>query len=250
MREAVETFLQERTPGARIPFISSDLTPTILAGFEGLISHLQDLPPAEWAKWQAHMPEDDEPEDGLIVRSRGEGKDPKMYWQWRPRTFGPLRQNGARFTPELTTFIVACKQLHRRCVDTSVRFAQEMDRQMPGYNFAGHMSSYVQHVLRILRYDASATTAARNHVDKCFLTLHLAESRDGLWVWGKPVSDIQDQAIVFPGLKAEIMTGKRILAAEHKVIQTPGVTATRWSVVFFAHTDTPLPQNVEHLTHR
>ncbi len=250
MREAVETFLRERTPGARIPFVTSDLVPSVVDGLHALLADLRDQPPDAWGKWQAHHRDDDEPEDGLIVRGQGTGKDPKVYWQWRPRTFQMLRQNHAAFTPARTDFIVACQQMYRRCRDISIHFAREMDAALPGYGFAREVESYSQHVLRILSYDPVPGLVARRHVDKCFFTLHVAESRDGLTLWDQPVRDLRDEAIVFPGLKAELMTGKRIAAAEHAVEQGAGVTDRRWSVVFFAHTSYKLPQNAEHLTRR
>lgn len=250
MREAAEMFLRERTPGARIPLLSSDLVPHVVGGLDRLLASLRDQPPAEWAKWQAHTPEDDEPEDGLIVRDQGTGKDPKAYWQWRPRTFNLLRQNGARISPERMAFIGACQQLHRRCTATAIQFVRTLDDAVPGHGFGGRVASFGQHVLRVLTYEPVAGAVARRHVDKCFLTLHLAENRDGLEVWDQPVRGIQDEAIVFPGLKAEGMSGKRILAAEHLVCQPSDAVGRRWSAVFFVHTDYALPRNAEHLTRR
>lgn len=248
MREAVETFLRERTPGARIPFKTSDVLPEVMTGFRELL----DLPHDVRDRWAITDAGDDKPDDGLVVREGG-SHDFKAFFHFRPRLLKLLRHAGVRINKRQLDWIAACRELHTRCTACGVEVAGWLDAYFAGLSgghaprFQAQARAMTQHPLRLLSYDLRPGTIAQAHVDQSLLTLHLWDNYPGLRLWGEPITPVPDECVAFSGAKAELLSREfgpalpRIVAATHDVVQDPSATGRREAAVFFLHVPMMLP---------
>lgn len=248
MQEAVETFLQERTPGARIPFATSHLLPKVLEGFQ----YLLELSEAERKKWAITAPGDEEPDDGLVVKEGGTS-DYKAFFHFRPRLYKLLRRDGVRITHHQLNWLGECRNLHTACVARGIEIAGWLDAHFASLDTKVYLHlqrevrAMIQHPLRLLSYDLRPGTIAQPHVDQSLLTMHLWDNYPGLRLWGTPITPVPDECIVFPGAKMELATrdlpppAPRVMAATHDVFQDKSQRDRRMAAVFFLHTPMELP---------
>lgn len=143
---------------------------------------------------------DGEPDLGLIFKAKGQLKlnprpdeiaegrlrydSTKAVHHFNPRLLAYLGRTSGVIEKHAEFFLESAR-LHAATVLLVIELAEEMDRRMPGYNFAERvrMMEY-EHKSRLLHYlcDGPTQAIATRHRDKCFITPHARSSRGGLWL--------------------------------------------------------------------
>lgn len=237
---AVAEFL--RTGRARLPLATSHIVPRVIAAVAKLI---QD--PARDA-WGLYVPrpaaEPGDKDDGLIRRSQQYVGDPttdnKWFFHFRLTLKKDLEAAGVDTSGHEDLFD-ACQELFTINLGGALAFADAYDLQAPGLDLKHRLLTAVEpHVLRVLFYDQGAMMA-RPHIDRDALTLHVAESRPGLRIGPERERYVTspDEALIFPGRKFAELTGGKVPALLHDVLDDSVGAITneqRWSIVFFTHT--------------
>lgn len=235
-----------------VPFRSSHVAHLLLEGLRNLIV----LPHHITEQWKFDLQGMGKPDDGLI-RKAGEnygiegvsGKyDKKWYFHFRRYIPGLLLNRGVDIA-KFEEWLGVCDVFYAQCERFFTNFTQALDIVLPGHYFHELLcEGKGGHVLRLLDYDLSSVgdspIIAKPHKDKNFITIHVAEGRPGLrFEVESGVCRIpQDTALIFPGIKAEALTGGTLKALYHWVEETDFTTdEKRWSVVFFGNTITSLP---------
>ena len=223
---------------AAVPDLDPGLPGAVARGLERLLASRDPASLAAWCVHTARDPEYPEPDDGLI---RKDAFDRKCYFHFRPDLQYLLHaKNGVSLTETERIWFDACMALHARCANAAKMIARGMDRQRPGFAFEARLNAHAdQHTLRIVRYDAGYTTAARWHVDRCAFTLHVAESEPGLVVragWDEQLcaSPRAPNVMLFSGKTLERITRGAIPALWHGAKDQSRCTRPRWAIVFFA----------------
>ena len=240
INRGVKTFLEERK--VLLPFFSYDTVPLLAPGLKRIIA----LPDEERALWTVDKEGLGKPDDGL-VRKDGGIYDKKWYFHYRQGLPADLASRGLDLHPYFK-WLNAQRTLHRRCREFILQFAQALDLEMSGFDFARRLSEgHEKHVLRTLLYDPpepGQIELAQEHFDKSSITLQLGESHPGLWIDSRDKKYVvpENHTLVFAGVKLESRTEGKIKASLHGVIEEkPAVAKQRWSIIFFAHTLDPVP---------
>ncbi|MCH8330147.1 MAG: hypothetical protein IH946_02010 [Bacteroidetes bacterium] len=159
-------------------------------------------------------------------------------------------QNHAMFA-EYQKWLNACGKLLKKCRVKVREFVEELDRQLPGYNFVEYFcndATLNDDVLRIIHYRKTRPDTkliARRHRGKAGFVLALSENYPGLqglihnsWI---PLSSRPNCPLIFAGLKMEQITNEKIKALDHEAIHVKGAEKVqRRSIVAFVN-----PKGVE-----
>lgn len=237
-----------------VPFRSSHVAHLLLEGLRDLIA----LPDYIREQWKFDLQGMGKPDDGL-VRKDGENYevegasgnyDKKWYFHFRRYLPGLLLNRGVDIA-KFEEWLAVCDVFYAQCERFFTNFTQALDRVLPGHYFYELLcEGKGGHVLRLLDYDlfsvGGSPIIAKPHKDKNFITIHILEGRPGLRFEAESgVCRIpQDTAWIFPGIRAEALTGGTLKALCHWVEETDFTTdEKRWSVVFFGNTITSLPSS-------
>jgi hypothetical protein len=254
----------------RISFPFSKLIPGIFEGWVRLVGEPEEYQ----AQWLFDVAGKGDPDDGLLVRKaernplRNESYDDKYFFHFRPGLWPLLAMRGVDIT-RYHDWLDWLGQLWMVCKLEMQDVADALDRVVPGYDFRRNFDAAGDlHKLRLLFYSkpvqdvTGESVLASCHTDRDFMTLHVAENYSGLVAESVDgakalVAAERDLAIVFPGKKAQLMTGGQIVGSEmkrnvpleggilrampHSVMDTVGRADHRLSVVFFSHTPTVIP---------
>lgn len=196
--------------------------------------------------------DDGEPDDGYVRRDGGT-HDYKAFFHYRPALQAALHNRGVDLRSH-ERFLAKCGLLFRDCDSTMKLFAAALDSILPGFSMRERLSQPAAeelHVLRLLYYDkprAVGGVIGKAHTDRAFMTIHVDESHPGLrFGASRELYRAQpDHSLIFPSDKASRLTRGRLAALEHVITdEHDGVTGAlpnRWSMVYFAHIDLPLPK--------
>lgn len=184
-------------------------------------------------------------------------KDFKEYFHYHPDAEARFADVAAK-EPKLRAFMDAAGNIFGHAEDAVQKLLTELDTEFPGLK-----DSFVvpglppARALRFLKYDAAGKGKflARAHYDRGGCTLALAESAPGLRI-GKDDASLTEvvhrdrTALFMPGFHFPEMTGGRIPAAWHDVVQASEDTISddtaRWAIVYFANAHgRRLPTSVE-----
>lgn len=217
-----------------VPFYSSKIVPPVISGFQTFLT----LPEKTRATWTINQFGEAEPDLGYIRKDPEKdlkSKDRKAYFHWNPYLPMELAKRGVDFSAHNEWF-ANCRALFNYANECMQGITEEFRQFVPEMTAFGEAQPLSK--LRLLYYDPAPgdTTVAHPHFDRSTLTLHIAESRPGLLLAeeGKHVDLEENQALVFPGRKAESMTRGRLKAMWHKAVETEDL-ASRWAVVLFYH---------------
>ena len=217
-----------------IPFYSNKIVPAVISG----LRDFSTLPKEVKTAFTINQFGEDEPDLGYIRKNPDEdpqSKDRKVYFHWTPFLPAELAKRGVDFSAQLEWF-ADCQALFNygsECMRGITGNLREFVPEMTAFGEAQPLTK-----LRLLYYDPAPgdTIVAHPHFDRSTLTLHIAESRPGLLVGeeGKHIDLEKNQALVFPGRKAEKMTRGRLKAMWHRAVEIDDF-ASRWAVVLFYH---------------
>ncbi len=226
-----------------------------------------------WSKrrkrcWQIREVGTPEPDLGLIRRGK-QGEDPKWFFHYAPQVRQLVEARLARkgekpITAAESWWLSRLQVLHEDCLRVGFGIAHELDTHLglapeSSLEFeARHPEVMHEHRLRLLAYDVpqcGCVYAARPHYDRCFCTVHYAESECGLMtmrvVRGRVQLDANGQPCmcpantslshcqVFLGAKATMLTAGRLRPMWHEVRQPD--QGRRWAVVGFIQVRQQLP---------
>lgn len=208
------------------------------------------------------LSENKKPAVGFLRRDDEEHKNIFDYYKILPRL---LKFRNVELENGHSMMCVYMKNIHRMCYQMLLRFSDEMDRQLPGYNFVSRVSSPASkeiHLLRTLQYDPVGATknmhAAVDHTDKDLFTIPVFSTHKGLWLGHSKniYTPKENHLVIFAGQKAQLLTGAeqhyipqdgyltphlkggQIQALKHGVTLFPrlyGRGYERSSIVFFGH---------------
>jgi len=192
-----------------------------------------------------------DPDDGYIhrtgaLRADGVYDDRKEFFHYRHRLTPRLARKGVPLDPHRAWINHSLDKLHLQCASASRMIATALDHRLTGYCFAERVAAAPassMSVLRLISYDLCGVRTTlligKRHVDKCFLTLHIADERPGLILGQetRPYRANTNTALVFFGDKAGRLTDDRLTPLSHEVVNTSESTdiISRWSIVYFCH---------------
>jgi hypothetical protein len=227
---------------------------------------LTKLPKSKRSQWAITTPGDREADDGLIERNGG-AHDHKFFFHYRDmeRLLPYLKERGLlkKDAQKHERFLAQLKTLHRNLSQDMEKVVDGLDASYPDFKIKERVQAQdktSRGVLRLLYYKPGNEVLAKAHYDQSFLTFQVAESDPGLTIEGKKVSPVHGKIILFPGIKAQMVTDAAftangasaltpqwqpksvISAARHSAVSN-GVTKEqgRWSIVFFYHCDVGIP---------
>lgn len=196
------------------------------------------------------------------VRTKGDEsvigtKDFKEYFHYHPEAKGKWSKEAGEDS-RVQEFFNAASNIWQRADEVGRRVIQTLDAEFPGlYDAFFPTDRPAERILRFLKYDARGLGKflARGHYDRGGCTLAIAESAPGLRIGRDdasltPVVHQDRTAIFFPALHFKALSGNRIPAAWHDVVQASGDTvsedAARWAVVYFMNAPAlPFPSELE-----
>ena len=245
----VSEFLQQGY--AMVPFPNQErLIDPVVAGF---LEFLKE-PPEYLSQWVFNVGNrvDEEgrpdPDDGYI-RRQGQGHDNKCFFHYRPHLSALLEKRGVAVGRH-KGWLIRMQMLYDYCDRVVRKFNQQVGEQVPECGIEGLISDPRAHamtVLRLLHYDLAGADPShpevigKEHPDRDFTTMHVAESHPGLQIGpGYTPWDVrQGEALVFPGRKFERLMRehypeRNFQALTHRVVAS-GERGNRWSIVFFSH---------------
>ncbi len=220
------------------------------SGFEAFLK----MPPEDRARWTLGDPLD--PDEGYLPRMGQAKKDGGRYDQKhafhsRPTLLGRATEAGIDTWPHLH-WLNGCGLLYTECVSLLHDIVKLLDRRLPRLALFDKVCAQEDtpdgHVLRLLHYTTlpieDGIELGQFHIDRDFLTIHVAESHPGL-ILRTTLGDVlyraqAGMALAFFGQKAESCTNGALKAMEHGIVAVKnggGSTAqeTRRSIVFFSH---------------
>lgn len=226
-----------------IPFPTQDLVSPVIEGWQGFYNE-----PIEYKNlFTVDFEKTGDPDDGYVsrdgrLRDDGVYDDRKQIFHYRPRLIKELRARAIRDQPLPDAkynqwLLLHCSRLYFECIATLSLYARAMDTACPGFSFydlASARRTNGIHALRLLAYDEESARG-KGHIDKSFLTIHIAESHPGLRMGDERACP--GEALLFFGKKAETLTSSQVKALGHEVTdeRPVGDTSSRWSMVFFGH---------------
>lgn len=184
-------------------------------------------------------------------------KDFKEYFHYHPDAELKWAAEAAG-DPRVREFFDAAGLIYQKADETGKDVIRELDAEFPGlYDAFFPADRPMERILRFLKYDSRGMGQflARGHYDRGGCTLAIAESAPGLRI-GKdeaslaPVVHQDGTAIFFPAIHFKQLSGDRVPAAWHDVVQASGDTVSddtaRWAVVYFMNAPAlPFPTGVE-----
>ncbi len=240
---AVEKLLNDRY--AVIPF-SHVHVPGALQGWNQFLDEPQEVKDG----WTIDVEGAGDPDDGYFRRTgtlqNGILDDIKQGFHYRYRLHPRLHRKGVSVDLYRVWIMHTLSELHRQCAATSRMIARALDSRIHGYQFAervGAAPAVTTSVLRLLSYDLQAArikpVIGKRHIDKSFLTIHIAEERPGLRFAREthPYQPRSRTALIFFGDKAARLTNDLLKPLWHEVIDTSENPSalSRWSIVYFCH---------------
>lgn len=269
LEEAVRQMIHGRGFAAlRVPLEIVDLNRRVRALWREFVAR----PQAEKEKFTLKMlwtPDEEGPDDGWVPKNgqptvTGGAYDRKEFFHWRPFLAKELRRRGIPLDARMEEWFRLSAALTRRCRALTLQIYKAMDAVLPGYGFAkrhfGDKELDADSVLRMLFYDLPrhiGQELGKLHIDRNFITLHLAESHPGCIIHdgdSETLLRCEDGVIViFAGRKAQLLTGGVetdilgnskfvvrggiIQPALHRIAVPEGadLTVTRDSLIYFAH---------------
>jgi isopenicillin N synthase-like dioxygenase len=141
-------------------------------------------------------------------------------------------------------FLYNCYQLHTKLRIHAETIIEQLDKSFPKYGILKQyekQSPEARNLLRILYYPKTKKPEqfyqAHPHIDRCFLTTHIWDSKPGLILIDKnkvtPYTTSTDQILNFFGVKAQLQTKGHFTPKPH-LVKTKDLTE-RISIVFFTH---------------
>ncbi len=230
------------------------------------------LSPEERFRWQVGSPANGDFDDGYVLRKPDKrtpacgpctncvqtpGYDDKQFFHYKPHLTALLDLAGVDYHDHLEWFN-DLDEMHRYCRTAFHKVLVDLDKLMPGFNFAKRFNSIVaqnRHVLRLLCYSMpmkEGQELAKDHTDRNFGTFHVAETHQGL-VLSLPDADRTKKGLVrhdyvpepgkvlmFTGNKAFDLSSAVLRKVVHGVFVPNGFVPQaevepRMSMVFFGH---------------
>jgi hypothetical protein len=194
---------------------------------------------------EIELDSDGENDIGLIIKPRGGIKhrprpdeitenrlaydDTKFTFHYKQRLLGYYGRHPGLIERHAGFFLEVAR-MHDETSLLGLLIAQEIDRQMPGYDFVERMKqAWFDNLLRLLRYlcDGDVPNIAKGHRDKCFITIHPGSDRGGFWLLdahGHIIADAgetaRDSVPIFLSRKAWEITRGRLRGVVHGVRDT------------------------------
>jgi 2OG-Fe(II) oxygenase superfamily len=195
--------------------------------------------------WSITRRGEDEPDLGVISKSKQQGYDEKSYFHFAvdlpilaPRNI-TKQQRACLMLIERVYH--ALKMESSNIISELVRREELPIEQLDILGSFRLQRPYSTSVLRFLNYpDTPQQTGAKDHFDKSFLTLHLGDDggelyvqdTTGAWVLASPP---QGMALVFFGVKALYASDGALKPLRHRSTTEPGKVRT--AAVLFVHTN-------------
>jgi len=241
--QTVETFLERGAVSVPFPVSGYYLACSAIVGFRQFLKN-----EGEKEKWTIDVQGHGDPDDGYIERE-GEMNhdanerpyDRKHFFHYRPELLELLSDAGVDIALH-TMWLQTCGKIHQICLNTVAAFVDMLDQEYPECDFKKRFDkASCQHTLRLLYYQRPRTpkgVIGKEHYDRCFLTLHIADSEPGLQIGASKelFKTEEGRGLLFPGKKAEKISWGNISALQHQIMGEE--ERNRWAVLFFSHADT------------
>ncbi len=236
IKEASMINAESFSQGLKIPFVLPINLKSMIANFQLLIEepHSYRLP------WAIQLFGEGEPETGLVEKiADTKSSDQKWFLHYKPRLLDNLIERRITFARH-GGLLRQCHCLYNALAETAERQLIELDHQFPELDIQRRLTQWPEaerYILRLLFYKTGTPVLAHPHVDRSFMTFHVAESHPGLILGEKATAyeTRMDTVLAFPGIKAALLTNDLIPAMKHAVIATNN--DPRWAIVFFTHLD-------------
>ncbi len=197
-------------------------------------------------RWSITRPGEEEPDLGVISRSKQQGYDEKSFFHFAVDLPVHAPKN---ITKQQKACLRIIESLYHTLKSLASNLVSEMAKreEIPIEYLCDPLvpfrmqRPYGTSVLRFLHYpDTPNQTGAKEHYDKGFLTIHLGDDGgelyvmddQGNWVLASPP---QGMALVFFGVKALYASNGVLKPIKHKSVTEPGKVRT--AAVLFAHLD-------------
>lgn len=194
--------------------------------------------------WEFDYHRNGDPDDGVIIRD-DPAYDRKLFFHYRDRLW-PLLASRDIDPGGQYDLLGYCGELSTRVLRQICQLATDIDAHLQ-LGLVGKMHASNEHVLRLLHYRRAphGSIIAREHVDRCCITAHIAESHprlelylNGAWTH-YPVE--RGTLLLFSSAKLQALCPGAPRAIPHRVIAhdptNAGTAVERWSMVYFSHVD-------------
>ncbi len=226
--------------------INSVLVSDAQAALKKFLQSLGD----NFEQWALTREGESEADVGVISKLKQGGFDEKMYVHFAHDLPVILEKAGIKETKQQRACLTLIERLYQELKDMALGVIDELDRKklLVEGDFLRIVKNTFKlpkpHNVSVLRYlnypDTPDYTAAKEHFDKSFLTIHLGDESGELYIvdkdeqW-KSVSPPQGMALLFFGVKALYASKGLISPLRHKSVTTPGQART--AMVMFVHAD-------------
>jgi hypothetical protein len=242
-----------RTGCTRIRFQRSKTLPT-LSCFH---TFLEEKTFAELDRWTVAIENKDDPDDGFFRKGKKAGEDLKNVFHWSLLAAETLEGRGVIRSENDRRFMERSEELFFAYNTIAFEIARTIDLELSlPISFEAEMQNahkdplpYSRSKLRLGEYDAiPGTRRARAHRDRSFFSLQGGDTGGVFYTCADKEGNDKvafplgpDEAALIIGLKAELMTEKRLKAPWHgsDVVQN----GTRSVSVFFAHANMVVPDS-------
>lgn len=191
------------------------------------------------------FPPQKDPDQGLIRKGGkqnpdGTWEDTKRFFHYRPGLLPQLIAHNPEYLVRHSKFIMMCNLIWERAKAQAVAMGHELDKMIPGLQFARNLSIGQNHVLRFLAYEEirgekhaadGKKILGQHHLDRSFLTMQLFESHPGFMGYptnaefldqGFPLSSSWNNPALFVGGSAQELTGGVLNAMPHRILDLYG----------------------------
>jgi isopenicillin N synthase-like dioxygenase len=205
-----------------------------------------------------------DPDFGYTFRAGKSGKDHKHFMHDKDKILRRLLSMREVDISKYEEFLTELEKLQDCCFEQVIIFATQLDKILPGYNFAEKINkAHSLNTIRLIAYlpKPKGHVIAREHTDRNAITMHIYQSQGGLFL------DLHDgskylyeqkngSTVVFPGKKLQVLTGGKfsevpvvegseetklvgsgglIRATSHYAQSFGGIKDMRVSMVYFSH---------------
>jgi hypothetical protein len=200
-------------------------------------------------RWCITRPQEDEPDLGVISKTKREGYDEKSYFHYAidltlyaPKDITKQQKACLRVIDKLYGSLKGVS--HSVVTELVKRERLSIEHASDALIPFRHQQPYNTSALRFLHYpDVPEQTGAKAHFDRSFLTIHLGDEGGELyiqdaagdWILASPP---QGMALVFFGVKALYASNGVLKPLRHKSTTEAGKIRT--AAVLFAHIELPL----------